>query len=104
MMNFDEWGSKSLNTFRKDVFRCHCYITDDSKYFVEKNLTLKGFNNSTLEECLLNLVREQYVNYDYVTNIVTDIVNKLVILTVTTSYGFGKITIDKIDRIQDIEE
>ena len=103
-MDFNTWVFKSLNTFKKDRYSIHCYITDETERVLDKNFTLKGFNDSTLEQCLLNFFREAYANYDYVISIVTDIVNKLVIVTVTTAYGFGKYTIDKIERIQDIEE
>ena len=103
-MDFNEAVFKTAKTFQKDRYLIHCYITDETERVIDKNLKLKGFKDSTLEQCLLNFFREAYVNYDYVISIVTDIVNKLVIVTVTTAYGFGKYTIDKIERIQDIEE
>lgn len=103
-MDFNAWVSKSLNTFKKDVYRCHCYITDEHGDTLENTVRLRGFDFSTFEECLSNLVIDNYnVNYyDY--NIVTDIVNKLVILTIKGNNLFRKITIDKAERISDIED
>ena len=103
-MDFNEAVFKTVKSFQKDRYLIHCYITDETERVFDKNFTLKGFCDSTLEQCLLNFFREAYANYDYIVSIVTDIVNKLVIVTVTTAYGFGKYTIDKIERIQDIEE
>lgn len=94
-----------MNTFKKDRYLIHCYIMNETKCYIDKNLKLKGFNNSTLEQCLSNYVREKYIDYDYNFEIVTDIVNKLGIVTVTAPpYGSVRYTIDKIERIQDIEE
>lgn len=103
-MDFNSWVSKSLNTFKKDVYRCHCFVKDGQRSMVENTITLKGFKDSTVEQCLSNLVFEQYDTNHYDFNIVTDIVNKLVILTIKGKYYLREVTIDKIERIQDIED
>lgn len=95
----------TVNTFKKDRYLIHCDITDETGYVIDNNFTLRGFVDSTLEQCLSNFVFDHF-NADYYDafNIVTDIVNKLVILTIKGNSLFRKITIDKIERIQDIEE
>lgn len=104
-MDFNEAVFKTVNTFMNDRYLIHCYITDETGYVFDKHFCLKGFGDSTLEQCLSNFVFDHF-NADYYDdfNIVTDIVNKLVILTIYGNNLFRKITIDKIERIQDIEE
>lgn len=103
-MDFNAWVSKSLNTFKKDVYRCHCLTLDEKGNEFERIITLKGFKDSTVEQCLSDLVFEQYDTNYYDFNIVTDIFHKIVILTIKGKNYLREVAIDKIERIQDIEE
>lgn len=93
----------NITTFRKPVYRCH-YFTEEQGQKFESIINLRGFNYNTFDTCLLNLVSEQYDPNYFDFNIVADIANKLVILTIKGKNYFRKVTFDKIERISDIEE
>lgn len=103
-MDFNEAVFKTVKTFQKDRYLIHCYITDETERVSDKIFTLKGFDCSTFEECLSNDVVKHYDVTYYDFNIVTDIINKVVILTIKGESLFRKVTIDKVERISDIEE
>lgn len=102
-MDFNEMVYNTVKTFHADRYLVHCYLQDEDGKEYEFNLPLKGFKDSTLEQCLSNFVFEHFKNCDF--NIVNDIFNKVVTLAVRTKSGVRVYAIDKVNRIiQDIEE